>query len=294
MTLLSRKLSLGARLAIALASSAGTMLTPVGAAWAAETNQPRDFSGMWSIVQASGEQGYGPESFLIGSDVPYKPEVQDLVADRMEAMLKEGRPVASAHLMCRPTGVQGMTAPKEGILIMQASDRIAVIAQKDREVRRIYIGGSHPQNLGLTYTGNSVGRWDGNTLVVDTIGYNDKGQLDEVGSPQSTQLHVVERITKSADDKILTDEVTITDPVNYTQPFTVKRVFRRSPGARILDFDCADNPRSDDFANFTFKDDWFKPVCVLPVKDNVVGDKVICTPRARAKGTPSSNSSSTR
>lgn len=282
MTPLSRLLRLSAFAVIALANSAWMTLVPMDSALAADAiNQARDFSGMWSMVDASGRPGgYGRDSFLIGVDLPYKPEGQDIAADHLEAM-QAGRSFASAHLMCRPTGVQGITAPKEGILVMQASDKIAFIGQKDREVRRVLMNSSHPKNLRPTYTGHSVGRWEGNTLVIDTIGYSDKGQLDEVGNPQSTQLHVVERLTKSADGTMLTNELTITDPVYYTRPFTVTRSFRRAPGARILDFDCAENPRSDDFATFTFKDDWFKPVCMLPVKDNVVADKVICNPPAR-------------
>lgn len=279
--------------AIALASSIWMASASNSPAFAADAINPaRDFSGMWSFVPASGP-GFGRDTrdtFLIGVDLPYKPEGQDIAADHLEAF-NGGRSIASAHLMCRPTGVQGITAPKAAVLVMQASDKIVFISQEDREVRHVYMDRSHPKNLRSTYNGHSVSRWEGNTLVIDTIGYNDKGQLDEVGNPQSTQLHVVERLTKSADGAMFTDELTITDPAYYTRPFTVTRSFRRAPGARIFDYDCAQNPRSDDFENFAFKDDWFKPVCVLPVKDNIVADKVICSPEVRAGGAHSSNSS---
>lgn len=298
---LSRILNSSASAVIVLVSSAWMVLAPIDPTLAAnEVNQARDFSGMWSFASTSGSSfgrdALGPLGVaevyallsLIGVDLPYTPQGQDIAADHLEAF-NAGHSIASAHLMCRPTGVQGVTAPKAAVLVMQASDKIVFISQEDREVRRVYIDRAHPKNLRPTYSGHSVSHWEGNTLVIDTIGYNDKGQLDEVGNPQSTQMHVVERLTKSADGSMFTDELTITDPVYYTRPFTVKRTFRRAPGARVFDYDCAQNPRSDDFSNFTFNDDWFKPVCVLPVTDNVVAEKVICSrPQARSGGANSS------
>lgn len=232
----------------------------------------RNFAGTWKRA-VTGDAS----DFILGVDLPYKPEAQNLAADHIK-WFKEGRSKASAHLTCRPTGVQGVTATKNEVLILQNTGELAMIFQEDREVRHVYLNRSHPKQLKPSYSGHSIGRWEGNTLVIDTIGYNGKGQLDEMGNPHSDQLHVVERWTKGKGDNTINVEFTFTDPVYYTKPFTKTRELVRTVGGRIFDYDCGENPRSDDFENLTFDSDWFKPVCVRPVKDGIAGEKVVCTP----------------
>jgi hypothetical protein len=240
------------------------------------TNNARDFTGTWRDWQSTIGPTQTSQMFVIGVDLPYKPATQDLTSKRLE-MFKEGRDRASPHLTCRPTGLQGMTAQKGAMLIMQSPEKLALIFEDDREVRHVYLNQAHPADLKPSYTGDSTGRWDGNTLVIDTIGYNGKGQLDEIGTPHSAQLHLVERVTKSKDGRTLTDELTFTDPVYYTQPFTKVRTWSSVPGERLRDYDCAENPRQDDIDKMTFENDWFKPVCVRPVKDGLASDKVVCS-----------------
>lgn len=247
-------------------------ILPLAAPLAASAT-PDDFEGTWRRVGA-----HDTTDFILGLDLPYKPEGQNLAADHLQ-WFKEGRSKASAHLMCRPTGIQGMTAPKETVLILQTSRKMYVLSQEDREVRHIYLNREHPAHPTPTYSGDSVARWEGRTLVVDTIGFNDKGQLDEIGNPQSNQMHVVERWTKSDDGSLLTVEYTFSDPVYYTQPFKKVRQFRRAPGARLADYDCGENPRTDDFENLTFENDWFKPTCARRVVDGIAGETVVCTPQ---------------
>lgn len=262
--------------------AAGAMsgLALVGLAYftqaASAENDTRDFAGMWRRVTVPRD----PSDFIIGADLPYKPEAQTIAATHRE-LFKQARAAASAHLTCRPTGVQGVSTPKEAVLIMQTPEKLAMISQEDREVRHVYMNKTHPKKLQPTYSGHSVGRWEGNVLVIDTIGYNGKGQLDEMGNPHSNQLHVIERWTKSDDGNTLNATFTITDPVNYTQSFDAKRQYRRTPGMRLLDYDCAENPRSDDFSNLTFEHDWFKPTCIRPVENGISADKVVCTPRSK-------------
>lgn len=237
---------------------------------------PRDFEGTWRRTG-----GRDASDFILGVDLPYKPEAQNLAADHLQ-WFRDGRSKASAHLTCRPTGVHGITAPKEATLILQTPAKMYLISQEDREVRFIYMNQSHPNKVKPTYSGHSVGRWEGNTLVIDTVGYNGKGQLDEMGNPHSEQLHLVERWTKSADGNTMTVEFTVTDPVYYTEPFTKTRQWRRVPGARIADYDCGENPREDDFEYLTFENDWFKPTCMRPVENGLAGEKVVCTPQAKS------------
>jgi hypothetical protein len=242
------------------------------ASWslAADSTDARDLEGPWIATDMA---------LFMGVDLPYTPAGQNLMAERIDKV-KEGHSMASPHLTCRPTGVQNVMAPKSTILILQSPQTIHVITQEDREVRFVHMNRPHPGRLVPSYSGDSVGRWEGNALVIDTIGYNGKGQLDEVGNPQSERSHVVERWTKSSDGRQLTVEFTFTDAVYYTKPFTRVRHFQSVPGARIADYDCAENPRSDDYDNLTFANDDFKPTCVRPVVNGVAGDKVVCTSQA--------------
>ncbi|EIZ80075.1 hypothetical protein WSK_1442 [Novosphingobium sp. Rr 2-17] len=254
-----------------------TILTAVaalslGASVAYAQADPVDFEGTWRDLPTN-------SPFLIGRDLPYKPEAQNIAADRMAAF-KKGATVANAHLTCRPTGVQGFTAPKGPVLIARSKDELVFISQEDREVRRIFMNEKeHPSGLRPTYSGHSIGHWEGKTLVVDTVGFNKYGQLDEAGDPHSDQMHMVERYTMSDDGNMLTNELTITDPVYYTAPFTRTRVWAKNAGVKLLDYDCAENPRADLFEVMTFDKEWFKPTCVRPVADGIAGETVVCTPR---------------
>jgi len=238
-------------------------------AMAHAASDPRNFEGTWRDAPTN-------SAFLIGSNLPYKPEGQNIAADHM-ALFREGKAAANAHLTCRPTGVQGFTAPKGPVLAVQSAEKLVLISQEDREGRRIWLNQtSHPKNLRPSYSGHSIGHWEGNTLVVDTIGFNGHGQLDEAGNPHSDQLHLVERLTKSDDGETLTNELTVTDPVYYKEPFTKTRIWHSNLGVKLLDYDCAENPRADTFESMTFDHDWFKPTCFRTVEKGMASEKVIC------------------
>ena len=249
---------------------------PVASANPVVHSDPRDFSGTWRDWKSTIGSTQTDQMFVIGVDLPYKPATQNLTADRLEEF-KAGRDRASPHLTCRPTGVQGITAQKGAMLVLQSAKEIAFLFEDDREVRHVYMDQQHPTDVKPSYTGDSVGRWEGDALVVDTIGYNGKGLLDEIGTPHGTQLHLVERFTKSKDGQTLTDELTFADPEYYTKSFTKTRIWSLRPGERLRDYDCAENPREDDFNKLTYENDWFKPTCVRPVKDGKSGEKVVCS-----------------
>jgi hypothetical protein len=233
---------------------------------------PANFAGMWRNEMLPGSS-IGA-MFEFSADVPFKPATQKIV-DHRKALRATGNSVATAHLMCRPTGVQGMSSPRGPVLIVQTPDELIFISQEDREVRRVHLNQRHPRNVKPSYNGNSVGHWEGATLVIDTVGFNERGVLEEkTNSPLSSQAHLVERLSIEGDR--LTDVMTIEDPVYYTRPFSTTRIWRRSPDAHLLDYDCAENPRSDDVENLTFETDWFKPVCLRYIRDGAADEKVTC------------------
>ena len=103
--------------------------------------------------------------------------------------------------------------------IMQIPGRVVMLFEYDHFVRQIFTDGrQHPQDINPSWMGDSIGRWDGDTLVVDTVGFNDKTWLDQVGHPHSDALHLVERIQRVNHDA-LTIDIAIDDPKAYTKPW---------------------------------------------------------------------------
>ena len=114
--------------------------------------------------------------------------------------------------------------------------------------RQIFMGGKHPEDPSPTWYGHSIGRWDGDTLVVDTIGLNDRFWLDSGGAPHTEKLHLVERWTRT-NFTTLRRVVTIDDPGTFTKPFDVTYTAKLSvPGSEILEYICIENNQYPDRA----------------------------------------------
>jgi hypothetical protein len=103
-------------------------------------------------------------------------------------------------------------------------------------------GRKHPAELDPTWFGHSVGRWENkDTLVIDTVGFNDKFWFDRKGTPHSEQLHTIERWTRPTMGTLV-NTVTIEDPMYYSRPFTVSFTARlQAPGDEIMEYICQEN-----------------------------------------------------
>jgi len=145
------------------------------------------------------------------------------------------------------------------IEILEAGDRIVIKPENSALPRRIFTDGrGHPADLEPSWMGHSIGRWEGDVLVVDTIGTTGRTRgMNGVGSnarvsrddsnprlPTSDQLHLVERIRLVADGEILEDEMTMTDPKAYTAPIVVKHYFQRRPDIEVFEYVCNERPRN--------------------------------------------------
>ena len=102
-------------------------------------------------------------------------------------------------------------------------------------VRRIYMDGrEHPEGWPFGWMGHSIGNWDGDTLVVDTVGLNDRTWMDRGGTPHSDALHVVERFRRVAHDTLEIDFL-FDDPKAFTKPWGAKKVYRLRPDWEVLE-----------------------------------------------------------
>ena len=105
--------------------------------------------------------------------------------------------------------------------------------------RPIHRWRAHHKDLDPSYYGHSVGRWEGDTLVVDTVGFNERGWIDAYGTPTTTQLHLTEKFTR-VDYKTLRYEITVDDPGAYTAPFTTGMLMTFAPGREQFEYMCQD------------------------------------------------------
>jgi hypothetical protein len=150
-------------------------------------------------------------------------------------------PTTGNSIGCFPPGVPRIYQHPFPMEIIQVPGRVIMFFEFDHYVRQIYTDGrGHDKNLPSTWMGDSTGHWDGDTLVVDTVNFNDKTWLDRGGHPHSDALHLTERIHRVPPD-ILQIDLTIDDPKAYTKTWTASQFFQLRPKWNIIEMVCEDN-----------------------------------------------------
>ena len=146
---------------------------------------------------------------------------------------------------CLPWGYTRAMQTSYPVEFVHTVKRFAILFESNNVFHVVATDGrDHPKNLDPSWMGNSVGRWDGDTLVVDTIGFNGKTWLDTAEHVHSDALHVVERI-RFLDPDRLEYEITFEDPKIYAKPFKNTRVFiRMRPGDELMEWWCMENNKS--------------------------------------------------
>jgi len=145
-------------------------------------------------------------------------------------------------MKCFPPGVPRVYLLRgEPFEILNASGRIVMLFEYDHFIRNIYTDGrGHAEGLPPSWMGDATGKWDGDTFVVDTVGFNDKTWLDNEGHPHSEDLHVTERIRR-VDHDTLTIDTTIDDPKAYTKSWSGHAVYDLKPDWSLGEMVCEDN-----------------------------------------------------
>ncbi len=197
---------------------------PVGPTPRTPDGKP-DLSGVW----LNGNYNFAN----MGVALPLQPWAQQLEAKRRAAQSKD-----DPEAKCLPTGVPRMTPyPWQ---IVQSPKVVAILLEGPLHTYRLaYLNRAHPQGEDLepTWMGDSIAKWEGDTLVIDTIGFNDQTWLNGRGTPHTDKLHVIERYTRP-DLGHLDVEVTMEDPGAFTKPHTYKRQHILSETWEIHEFVC--------------------------------------------------------
>ena len=167
---------------------------------------------------------------------PYQPWAADLVKKRMADRSKDN---PDAH--CLPLGIAQMNAHPYPRKVIQTPTEVVLIYEgSGTTVREIYLDGrTLPEDPEPWCNGYSVGRWEGDTLVVETSGLMDDGWLDVRGSPITNAGRITERFRRVKYGYVEIEE-TIDDPTVYTKPFTAKLYWRLNPDTQPMEFVCLD------------------------------------------------------
>ena len=144
-------------------------------------------------------------------------------------------------LRCLPPGVPRIMLMARPFEIVQTPNRIWFVYEGGAHVwRQVWMDGrAHPKDPNPNWLGHSIGHWDGATLVVDSIGFNDRTWLDDAGHPHTEQLHVIEKYTRTGALTMRYD-VEIDDPGAYTQPWTSSSSLSFRPGEKLEEDICLD------------------------------------------------------
>lgn len=187
-----------------------------------------DFNGVWQIPytpdMSRGLQGGLPFTAWGAEDFKkYDPAEFDYTGHCLPAGL--------TRLVNTPNPMEIVQTPKKVAFLFEGFSEFIVVPTDGRK---------HKPNLDPLWRGDSIGWYEGDTLIVDSVAFNDRTRLDTIGHPHSDQMHIVQRFTHK-DATHIDFEITVEDPKAYTKPFSNKRVFTLRPDWELMEYSCMEN-----------------------------------------------------
>jgi len=226
-------------LAIVPPSSSQSNATQSGTIKSENAVSPKALSGTWAISTPRGEAWY---NYALIAD---EPPMSAWAKEKFRANKPSFGPNPQEEsndpaYSCLPNSVPRVYAAVQAAMqIVELPGRVLIFY--GRNLRQIYTDGrTHPANLRPLWMGHSIGKWDGETFVVDTVAISDVNWLDRMGHPHSNKLHLIERF-RHVDDKTMLVNITIDDPIAYTKTWeATPRTFRLRQNARAGEAICED------------------------------------------------------
>ena len=214
---------------------------PVPAAAAAPTAPPGADGVTGSGVPGAQPPGGGPLGGVPAAPLkePYLAQYQATQRELREADAR-GEPLANADTRCLPQGMPAMMLAIFPMEVLQTRGQLTIVEEAFNQIRRIYIG-EEPvpiEDAEPGFYGHSTAKWDGDTLVVDTVGIKESVRLRNV--PHSSEMRIHERIRK-LDANHFEDQITVTDPEYLTGPWSFAWSYQRRPDYKMYEYVCEDN-----------------------------------------------------
>jgi hypothetical protein len=222
----------------------GLMLTGVAVLACASVNRAQNSKGTAPAKLSSGRDLSGTwMGDRIGGNVkPGDMVMTPWAQAKFDAFTKlgDGRSKMDPRRDCFPLGMPRDMYEPVPIEILQMPDEVVVLLENDHISRHIFLGmAEHPKDLNPSWMGHSIGHWEGDTLVVDTVALRGETFLDGAGHPHTPNMHLSERIHR-VDANTLDDQVTVDDPKAYTKPFTIQKTYHLKPGWHVMEYVCED------------------------------------------------------
>ena len=196
-----------------------------------------DLSGFWMPVEAV-KHLLNLAADLKPGSVPLRPWAEALYKERIENNAKD-----HPGVRCWPSGIPEKNNIPDGLKVVQTPDVMIFLYESRTIYRQVFTDGRPlPKDAQPTWMGYSVGRWEGDTFIVDTIGQNGKTWLDMRGLPGTESLRVIERFRRPTIGRITID-VTIDDAMAYTKPWDVQLAWRLVPDTDLIESICEENNR---------------------------------------------------
>jgi hypothetical protein len=202
-----------------------------------------DLSGFWMPGQANLPPGAPSVRYLLNlasdmraEDIPLTPWGRQVYQERIDTNGKD-----HPGVRCLPSGIPEKLNIPDGLKVVQTPDLLVFLYESRTIYRQVFLDGRPlPKNAQPTWMGYSVGKWEGDTLVVETIGQNGQTWLDMRGLPGTESLKVIERYSRPSIGSMKID-VTIDDPKAYTKPWSVTLQWRLIPDTDLIESICEEN-----------------------------------------------------
>jgi hypothetical protein len=188
--------------------------------------------------------GWIPEAYVAslqtvdGKPPPLRPQAKVLLEQRIAT--RKAAKSDDPALLCQPAGIPRLMYQSRPFLVVQTPLKVTFAHEYQHSLRHIYLEDNPKAGDEPTWQGRSTGRWEGEELVVNTTGFNDRTWLDEAGLPHGAQLKVQERFRR-IDASRMEARIVIDDPENYTAPWSTKLVFKAAPTERLNAHICTES-----------------------------------------------------
>ncbi len=233
-----------------VAASAGAVpdLSAGGAAWRNTHNDfvlPKTGPGpvTWDPAHPYFGNGDGPTPTSRVADLS-NPILMPWVKEALQKFNSDalaGKPQFTPVARCWPNSVPGAILLRlNPMFIAQTPKEVLLLYQSDHQIRHVYMDSPHSKNLKPSWYGESVGHYEGDTLVVDTIGLSTKAAVDYYLTPHTDKLHVVERYRVIDDGKTLEVTFTVDDPGAFTTPWSASQRYQKAPQPAMEEVVCAE------------------------------------------------------